>query len=273
MPITIKTTKDIALIREGGRLLAGILHELVEAARPGISTGELDAIAERRIKAASGAPAFKGYRAKGSRAVFPATICTSINDEAVHGIPRPDRILAVGDIVGIDIGMRWPEMTSKEKRVKSKEKERTGLYTDMAVTIGIGRIAPEAEKLLRITAEALEIGIRAARPGGHTGDIGHAVQQHLKKHHYGIIRNLAGHGVGYELHEEPLIPNYGAPGTGAELKPGLVIAIEPMATIGDWRVRLDRDGWTFKTADHSLAAHFEKTIAVTKNGVEVLTPF
>jgi len=265
MPITIKTPEEIALIREGGRLLAGILQKLSDAARPGISTIELDATAERLIREAGGEPAFKGYRAKGSRVVFPSTICTSINDEAVHGIPGPDRILSDGDIVGIDIGMRWP--------IGENSKLRKALYTDMAVTVGIGHISPEAKQLLRVTAEALEIGISAVRPGGYIGDIGHAVEKHLKKYHYGIIRNLAGHGVGYELHEEPLIPNYGSPGTGAELKPGLVIAIEPMATMGDHRVRLDRDGWTFRTVDHSLAAHFEKTVAVTNDGVEVLTPF
>lgn len=254
MAIRIKTKEEIAVLRQGGLRLAGILDEVASVAVAGVSTSELDARAERLIVVSGGQPAFKGYRISGVKAAFPASICVSINDEVVHGIPRPERILQNGDIIGVDIGMRWKE-----------------LVTDMAITLGIGKISADAERLIRATQEALGAGIAAARPGAHIGDIGRAIETRLKKDDLGIIRDLAGHGVGYELHEPPLIPNYGQQGTGAVLEEGMVIAIEPMATLGDWRIILDDDEWTFRTADGSLAAHFEHTIAVTPSGVEVLT--
>lgn len=264
--ITIKTKEEIALLREGGRRLAEILQKLVAATRTGVSTLELDDLAEDLILACGGKPAFKGYRIRETSIPFPATICTSINDEVVHGIPRKNRILKEGDIIGIDIGMLWPsEALAKEAS------GRKGLYTDMAVTIGVGKISAEAERLIRITREALDMGIRAVKSGAHIGDIGAAVEVCLKKERLGIVRDLAGHGVGHKLHEEPLIPNFGKAGTGLELCEGMVIAIEPMATLRDWRIKLDRDKWTFRTVDGSLAAHFEHTVVVMKNGVEILT--
>lgn len=266
MSISIKTNEEIKLLREGGGKLARILQNIVEAAKPGVSTRELDMLAEGLILESGGIPAFKGYKISGVKTPYPATLCASVNDEVVHGIPRSDRILHEGDIMGIDIGMRWPAEKNQESRIKNK-----GFYTDMAVTIGIGKISPDAEKLVRATKEALTIGIGAVRPGGRIGDIGYAVERYLKKHKLGIIRDLAGHGVGYKLHEEPLIPNYGKEGAGPELKEGMVIAIEPMATLGDWRISLDDDEWTFRTADGTLAAHFEHTIVVTRSGAEVLT--
>lgn len=254
MAIRIKTKEEIALMRDGGRRLGHILRRLTGEVKPGVSTRDLDLLAERLIIAEKGTPVFKGYKIQEARTVFPASICVSINDEVVHGIPRVERILHAGDIVGIDIGMRWK-----------------GLVTDMAITMGVGKISSDAERLIRITKESLAVGIAVARPGGTIGDIGYAVGTHLKAAGLGVIRDLAGHGVGYELHEPPLIPNYGKPGTGAALQEGMVIAIEPMATLGGWRIVLDNDEWTFRTADESLAAHFEHTIAVGKEGAYVLT--
>lgn len=249
-----KNEEEIAILRECGRRLAGILCRVAAEARPSISTRDLDLIAEQLIIAEHGTPVFKGYKIKEAKTAFPASICASINDEIVHGIPHERRILKEGDIIGIDIGMRW-----------------NGLVTDMAVTVGIGKISSDAERLIRATQEALDAGIAAVRPGAHIGDIGCAIEARLKKDNLGIIRDLAGHGVGYELHEPPLIPNYGKPGTGAVLQEGMVIAIEPMATLGGWRIILDADEWTFRTADGSLAAHFEHTVAVTRTGTEILT--
>ena len=254
MAVRIKTEQEIALMREGGKRLAGVMARLKETALPGVSTGTLDELAERLMREAGGDPVFQGYRIPGVETAYPASICTSINDEVVHGIPQKNRMLASGDIVGIDIGMRW-----------------RGFVTDMAVTVGIGCIAPDALRLVTATREALDIGIAAVRPGAKIGDISHAVEQHLKKAGLGVIRDLAGHGVGHELHEEPLIPNFGHAGKGMELREGMAIAIEPMATLGGWRIALDDDEWTFRTADRSLAAHFEHTVAVTSDGYDVLT--
>lgn len=253
-----KTPEEIEVLRQGGARLAVILRGIAAAAQPGVSTRDLDVKAERMIREAGGEPVFKGYRMPGVKTPFPASICISVNDEIVHGIPRSDRILAGGDMVSIDIGMRWPAI-------------RAGLVTDMAVTIGIGKISTDAERLIRATREALDEAIAAIRPGTTLGDIGYAIEMRLKRDRLGIIRDLAGHGVGYELHEEPLIPNYGKPGSGAELREGMVIAIEPMATLGGWRIALDDDEWTFRTSDGSLAAHFEHTVVVIKEGAEVLT--
>lgn len=266
MAITVKTKDEIDLMREGGRRLASILNQVVAAARIGITTLALDDFAENLILQSGGRPSFKGYRIKGARNAYPGTMCISINEEVVHGIPRKERVLREGDIVGLDIGMWYPSFAkaSEGKPVKS-------LCTDMAVTIGIGNISSEANRLIEVTRKSLEIGIAQVKPDATVGDIGYVIERFLKKNNLGIIRDLAGHGVGYELHEEPLIPNYGSVGQGVALKEGMVIAIEPMATLGDWRVVLANDGWTFKTVDNSLGAHFEHTMAVTKDGVEVLT--
>ena len=259
--VSIKTKEEIELIRENGKRLSRVLDRVAGAARPDVSTAELDRLAERLIIESGGKPSFKEYRIKGVALAYPATMCISINEEVVHGIPRNNRILREGDIVGLDIGMWWP----------IGQEHGRPLCTDMAVTIGIGQISKEAERLIDVTRESLAVGIDHVKAGATVGDIGNAIEQYLKKNHLGIIRDLAGHGVGYELHEEPLIPNYGKAGQGVELKEGMVIAIEPMATLGDWRVVLAEDQWTFKTADNSLGAHFEHTMAVTKDGADVLT--
>lgn len=252
--ISLKSKEEIRILKEGGGRLQKILAKVARAARVGVSTQDLDKLAERLIAESGGEPVFKGYRIKGVATPYPASLCTSINDELVHAIPKNDRILKEGDIIGLDIGMRWQ-----------------GLITDMAVTVGVGKISSEAERLLHLTRDALDIGINEVKPGAQVGDVGYAIERHLKKYGLGVIRDLGGHGVGYELHEEPLIPNYGRSHTGPELKEGMVFAIEPMATLGSWRVVLQDDGWTFKTVDGSLAAHFEHTVAVTRDGARVLT--
>jgi len=271
MAATIKTKQEIEVLREGGGRLAGILKKIVSAAKPGLSTWELDRLAEELIFEFGGRPSFKGYKGKRDPRPYPGSMCISVNDEIVHAIPRQDKILKEGDVVGLDIGMWWPANAASSFQLPASSKRKNGLCTDMAVTIGIGEISPEAERLIRASREALDLGIRAVHPGARVGDLGYAIQKHLEAHNLGIIRNLAGHGVGYEVHEEPLIPNFGQPHTGVELKENMVIALEPMATLGDWRVRLADDGWTFKTVDGSLGAHFEHTLAVTKSGAEVLT--
>ena len=292
MAVYVKTKEEIFVMRECGKRLAEILRKVASAAKPGMSAKELDELAEALILKAGGMPVFKGYKVKGVSAGFPGSICVSVNDEVVHGVPTREKILKEGDVVGIDIGMRYPAQSGgRAQRVEIRERNlRVGghsaehrkfqpptsnlqrpLVTDMALTIGIGRISDEARRLIDATREALEIGIRIVKPGAHVGDIGYAVAAYLKNHHFGIVRDLAGHGVGYELHEDPLIPNYGTKGSGVELKEGMVIAIEPMAMCGAENLVLDRDGWTYRTADGSIAAHFEHSVAVTKDGAEALT--
>lgn len=281
MPITIKTKEEIEILREGGKRLAEILEKVAAEARPGVSTKELDSIAEMLIFESGGTPSFKGYKIHGVRVPYPAALCVSVNDEVVHALPRPDKILREGDVVALDIGMWWGypapglQLPAYRKNYSSPRAEsrepRAALATDMAVTIGIGKISYDAERLIKGTRIALEKGIQAVHLGGHIGDIGHAIESELKKYQLGIVRELAGHGVGYGVHEEPFIPNFGKPGTGPELKEGMVLALEPISTLGDWRVRLQKDEWTFKTVDGSMSAHFEHTVAVTKEGGEVLT--
>lgn len=246
-----------ATLREGGRRLALILRSVAGAVRPGVATAELDRIAEDGIRAAGGAPVFQGYRTQPTDPPYPASLCVSINDEVVHGVPREDRIIGDGDLVGLDLGMRYPASG--------------GLVTDMAVTIGVGAITPPAGRLLAATAAALAEGIAVLRAGVRLGDLGHRIQQRLERDNLGVVRELVGHGVGRALHEEPQVPNYGAAGTGAVLREHQVLAIEPMATLGGGEVALAPDGWMWRTRDGSLAAHFEHTVIVTRSGVEVLT--
>jgi len=267
--VTISSDQELHTLREGGKRLAAIMAELIAAVRPGISTLALDELAEQLIIEAGGHSAFKGYRTKRDDPPFSASICTSINDEVVHAIPRPDRILKQGDIVGLDIGMRWPA----SQQPAGSRKLEAGLITDMAVTVPVGRISPPAEELIQVTHEALVSGIRVLRPGVRMGDLGHTIQRHIEENGFSVVRELVGHGVGQHLHENPYVPNYGTPGDGLLLKRGMVLAIEPMATAGSPLVRLDSDGWTWRTRDGSLAAHFEHTVIVTKTGAEILTKF
>ena len=234
-------------MRRSGKITSKVLADLMRAAKPGMTTGELDAMAERGIRSLGGVPTFKGYHG------YTASICASVNDEVVHGIPG-DRMLAEGDLLSIDIGTTLD-----------------GYVSDSAVTIPIGEISPGARRLLEVTQECLMLGIAQMHKGSRLGDIGHAVQQHAEKNGYGVVRELVGHGVGTKMHEDPQVPNFGRAGTGVELRPGLVVAIEPMITQGDYAVETLEDGWTVVTADGKLAAHFEHTIAVTDDGPRILT--
>lgn len=253
-----KKPNEIQALREGGKLMGDILEKLQNMVAPGISGYELDAEAERLIRAAGGEPAFKGYRGRKSDPPFPATICFSRNEELVHGIPTEDKIIQDGDIVSIDIGMRYP---------------KDGYFTDTAVTVAVGAVPAKVKKLLEVTREALECGIRAAQSGNTVAAIGRAVQDYVESQgNYGIVRDLVGHGVGHAVHEEPRVPNYYDKQLEQwVLKPGVVIAIEPMITLGNHTVDVGDDGWTITTADRSLSAHFEHTIVITENGPEVIT--
>ncbi|HSR88838.1 MAG TPA: type I methionyl aminopeptidase [Candidatus Udaeobacter sp.] len=260
----IKTPQEIKLIKEGGQIMGRILDDLAKMVRPGMSTWEVDQAAEKMIIEAGGRPAFKGYKSRPSDVPFPSTICASVNEELVHGIAKKDKILKNGDIFTIDIGMEWP--------YKGK-KEAEGYYTDTALTIPIGKVAPKTMELLQVTHDSLEAGIKAIKPGNTIADIGKAIEDYIKSHgKYGIVRDLVGHGVGHAVHEEPRIPNfYDRSLDYIVIKPGMVLAIEPMVSLGGWRVVTANDGWTISMADNSLSAHFEHTIVVTKSGNVVVT--
>lgn len=255
--MTVGNEQEKQILREGGRRLAAIIGQLAAEVKPGISTLHLDGLAETLILSYGGAPIFKWYRGDRSEPLFPASICTSVNDEVVHAIPRQDRVLNNGDIIGIDIGMRYPA--------------EGGLITDMAVTVPVGEVSPAAEKLIKTTRSALDKGIAELRAGIRMGDLGYAIQRVIEAGGFGVVRELAGHGVGRDLHEDPYVPNYGEPGKGVIIKEGIVLALEPMAAAGGGEVRLDRDGWGWRTCDGSLAAHFEHTVLVMKGGAEILT--
>lgn len=243
----LKTPKELALMRTSGHILAEVLAVLQERVAPGMTTAELDAIAEQEIKKHKVLPAFKGYRG------FPACLCISVNDEIVHGIPGP-RVLQDGDVVSIDAGVIY-----------------RGYYSDSAITVVLGKSTPQKDQLVAATRAAMLAGIAQAVPGGRLGDVSAAVQKLGDEHRLGIIRKYVGHGIGRALHEDPAVPNFGTRGTGPVLRPGMCLAIEPMFTLGDFNTREMPDGWTVCTADGSLAAHFEHTIAVTEHGPEVLT--
>ena len=253
--ITLKTKKDITILREGGHRHAEILCELAKLVQPGISASELNARAEDLIEAGGDQAAFLNYKPRGASRPFPASLCVSVNDEIVHGIPNEgEKILKEGDIVSLDLGL-----------------VHKGLITDAAVTVGVGAIAPELEKLLAETKRALLAGIKAAKGGRRVGDISSAIELIGIAGKYGIVEELAGHGVGYRVHEDPYVPNYGEAGRGEVLSPGLVIAIEPMFNLGTRRIVLDADQWTYRTADGKPSAHFEHTVLITKSGAEILT--
>jgi methionyl aminopeptidase len=245
--VALKSPREVEIMRRSGKITAKVLADLMKASRAGVTTGELDAMAEKGIRGLGGVPTFKGYRG------FPGSICASINEEVVHGIPG-SAVLREGDLLSIDIG------TTLE-----------GYVSDSAVTIAVGNIPQRALRLLQVTQECLMIGIGQMQKGKHVGDIGAAVQAHAEQHGYGVVRELVGHGVGQAMHEEPQVPNYGKWGTGMELRTGLVLAIEPMITEGSPAVKILKDGWTVVTADGKLAAHFEHTIAVTDDGPKILT--
>lgn len=257
---TVKTKEEIAAIARGGVLLSRVLGKIAKHVAPGVTTAELDDLAEKEILKVGGRPAFKGYRIAGVKPAYNSTVCTSVNDEVVHGLAHPGRVLKEGDIIGLDIGMQYPAAG--------------GFFTDMAMTVPVGKVTDKAARLMRVTHECLERAIAVVHAGARLSDIGSAVQTHAEGNGYGVVRDLVGHGVGYEVHEEPRVPNYvDADTPDIVLKEGMVLAIEPMINAGTWEVFTADDGWTVKSADGSLSAHFENTIAVTKDGCEILTPF
>ncbi len=249
-----KTKEEIADLRISGQRLAFVLQELKKAVKPGISTLELDTLAEKLIRDGGDTPPFKNYTPHGAKSPFPAALCISVNDEIVHGIPKKDCILKDGDIVSLDLGVT-----------------HNGMITDAAITVAVGEVSPEIEGLIADTERALAEGIKAARVGGRIGDIGSAIERVGNKGGYGIVRELGGHGVGHAVHEEPYVPNYGTKGNGPILKPGMVLALEPMFMLGGEEIRLMPDGYTIVTLDGSLSAHFEHTIVITEDGVEIVT--
>ncbi len=247
MSIIVKSEREIATMRQAGRIVASVLEVLKKELRVGMKTKELDGIAARELKGMGASPSFKGYRG------FPANLCVSINDEIVHGIPG-ERIIKESDIVSLDLGAIY-----------------NGFQGDAAISVIMGNGSPQARKLVEASEGALEAGIAAARSGVRLGDISVAIQHYAESRGYSVVREYTGHGIGRQMHEEPQIPNFGRPGEGPELRKGMTLALEPMVNIGDWRTRVGSDGWAVSTADGSLSAHFEHTIAITDSKPEVLT--
>jgi len=245
--INLRTKEEIEKLRRSNRLVAQALLKVREAIKPGVRTAELDRIAEETIRKGGGRPAFKGYRG------YPANLCVSVNEEVVHGIPGPRR-LEEGDIVSLDLGVLMD-----------------GYYGDAAITVPVGEVSEEAKKLIEVTEEALHKGIEKARVGNRLYDISHAIQSWVESFGFSVVRDFVGHGIGRQLHEEPQVPNFGPPNQGPRLMVGMVLAIEPMVNAGGWQVRVREDGWTVVTADGSLSAHFEHTIAITEDGPDILS--
>lgn len=265
-----KSAEEVAIMREAGKRLACIVSELAALAVPGSTTGDLETYARRRLEELGADAAFLGYTAKGARGPFPSVLCTSINEELIHAPALPSRKLNNGDIIGIDFGLKYPSHRHPEPAEGSRS--ITSFYADMAVTVPVGRVSPRAQTLLRVTSEALERAIAAVRPGAHLRDIARAVQTHVELHGFSVACDYVGHGIGAELHEPPEVPNFvSREFADVILEQGMTIAIEPMVTMGSPALTHGPDGWTAKTADGSLAAHFEHTIAVSASGAEVLT--
>ncbi len=250
--IMLKSPAEIEIMRHANLIVAEVLAELKQRVRPGVSTAELDQVAEEITQARGAQPAFKGYNVGGR--VFPRTVCISINDEVVHGIPSEQRVLRDGDIVGLDFGVNYE-----------------GYYGDSAVTVAVGHVDPEAERLMRVTEEALWAGINEARAGRRVGDLSAAIQTHVEEHGFSIVREFVGHGIGKRLHEEPQVPNFGMRDRGLRFREGMVIAIEPMVNAGGPEVWIKEDGWTAVTRDGRRSAHFEHSVAITENGPYVLS--
>lgn len=253
--ITIKTKEEINILREGGKRHAFILHKLAEMVKPGVTSLELENRARELIAEGGDKSAFLDYKPQGASRPYPACLCVSVNDEVVHGIPNEKvKILKEGDIVSLDLGLI-----------------HKGLITDSAITVPVGKVSDDLAKLIEVTKKALFAGIKKAKDGKKTGDIGQAISRLAIPYNYGVVEELAGHGVGYSVHEDPYVPNYGQAGKGETLKTGMVIAIEPMFNLGTRRVELDADGYTFRTVDGKPSAHFEHTVVITKSGAEILT--
>lgn len=253
----IKSPEEINKLKQGGTILSRALRAAMDACVAGASTEAIDRVAREVLEASGAKPSFLGYRISPDDPAYPGTVCISVNDEVVHGLATPPRKIKDGDIVSLDIGA-WHQ----------------GLCTDMAATVTVGKTSARARALVADTRKSLELALEVVKPGGYIMDIGTAVENYLKPKGYGIVRDLVGHGVGHAVHEDPQIPNYSEPrAPKTKLEPGMVLAIEPMVTLGDWRVKELADGWTIKTRDGSLAAHWEVTVAVTDDGHELLTPW
>ncbi|MDP2947413.1 MAG: type I methionyl aminopeptidase [Nanoarchaeota archaeon] len=253
--INLYTEKEIEIMAEGGKVLAKIIHETAKHVKPGITTKELDKVAEDLIFSAQGRsasggqiqPAFKGFNH------YPNALCTSVNEEIVHAVPS-NRILKEGDLITLDLGIKYHDYC-----------------TDMAITVAVGKIDKKLQKLMNVTEKSLELGIKQCKPGNRLGDIGHTIQNYIETNGFNVVRDLVGHGIGKKVHEEPEVLNYGEKATGIVLKPGMVLAIEPMIVIGDYQVERAKDGFAFLSKDRSISAHFEHTVAITKKGCRVLT--
>ena len=245
--ISVKTPEEITIMAEGGKILAKTIKELEKKVRPGITTKELDRLAESLLFKSGGTPSFKGHEG------FPTTLCASINEELVHAVPS-QRKLKEGDVLSLDLGMKYQ-----------------GYHSDMAITLPVGKISPEAQRLIRVTKKALKRGIKKARPGNTFGDIGNTIQRYVESQGFNVVRDLCGHGIGRELHEEPKILNYGKRHSGPEIKEGMTFCLEPMVTVGDWKLKKSKDGYGFETQDGFLSCHFEHMMVATKNGAKILT--
>ena len=245
--VPIKSEKDLEMMRSSGRILSSVLRDLERAVKPGMSTLQIDKLAENLTRKQNALPAFKGYRG------FPASVCTSVNEEIVHGIPG-ERTLVEGDILSLDLGINLD-----------------GYFTDAATTLAIGRIDAKKRKLLEVTKKSLEIGIREARVNNHLFDISYSIQNYVERNGFSVVRQFVGHGIGLDLHEEPEVPNFGRPHAGELLKNGMVLAIEPMVNMGGWECEILDNGWTAVTKDRLPSAHFEHTVAITDKGPEILT--
>lgn len=244
----IKSRDELEIMRRAGRELAQVRDKVASLIKPGVTTHELDEVARADIEKFGAKPAFLGYNG------YPRTLCTSINEEIVHGIPDPGRRLKQGDLISIDIGLI-----------------HDGFYSDTAMTAAVGEVDPEIERLIEVTHKALEVGIEALRSGNRVGDVSNAIQTYVEGENLAVVREYTGHGIGRQLHEEPKVPNFGPPAKGLRLRPGMVIALEPMVNLGTWKTEVLKDGWTVVTADRKPSAHFEHTIALTQNGAEILT--
>lgn len=245
--IPLKSEKDLEMLRKSGKILAEILKKLQEFIKPGITTAQINSLAEELTFKENVLPAFKGYNG------FPKALCTSVNEEIVHGIPN-ERQLEEGDIISLDLGINYE-----------------GYFSDAALTVAVGRIEYQVKKLIRVAKEALAEGIKQAQPEKHLSDISYRIQNYVERQGFSVVRQFVGHGIGYKLHEEPEIPNFGRPGEGPVLKKGMVLAIEPMVNMGTWESELLDNGWTAVTKDRFPSAHFEHTVAITKQGPEILT--
>ena len=253
--ISIKTPEEIKILRQGGQILASVLREVAEKVRPGVTTEELNNLAQKQIKEAGAEPSFLGYKGSKHETPFTSSLCTSINNEIVHAPAVPSRELKEGDIIGLDLGVKFK-----------------GLFTDMAMTVPAGKISRQAKKLTKVTQKALDIAVKNIKPGKTLWDFGGAVQDYVEKQGLNVIRDLVGHGVGHAVHEDPRVPNYRMKGSDEViLKEGMVLALEPMVCTGNWELKTLDDGWTIVMADGGLGCHWEVTVVVTKRGCEVLT--